>query len=150
MRLLKTFISLFIRISEFFVTSHKNTTNLDGMAQHNDLGKKGEQKAVDFLRDKGMEILATNVRFGHLELDIVCKDKEEIVFVEVKTRSSSYLSDPALILSMKKQRDLTKGANRYIAEHEVDLEARFDLIIIISNSKGIQIEQIQDAFPPIS
>lgn len=120
------------------------------MAQHNDLGKKGEQKAVDFLRDKGMEILATNVRFGHLELDIVCKDKEEIVFVEVKTRSSSYLSDPALILSMKKQRDLTKGANRYIAEHEVDLEARFDLIIIISNSKGIQIEQIQDAFPPIS
>lgn len=118
------------------------------MASHNDLGELGEQKAVDFLIQKGYQILTRNYRFKKHELDIVAQDKEELVVVEVKTRQSHYLTDPDQLVSKSKQKGLVQAANGYIQNQEFDGECRFDVVIIIHNAKGTEIQHIEDAFYP--
>lgn len=127
---------------------HKNTTILGGMAEHNELGKAGEDIAAEFLRIKGFDIQCRNYRFKHLEIDIIAQDKDELVIVEVKTRTSDYLSEASLTVSKNKQKGVIKAANNYIIENEIDLECRFDIITVILNSKGKEIEHIQAAFQP--
>lgn len=119
------------------------------MADHNELGKKGEQIAADQLQQKGYLILSRNFRFSHLELDIIAQKDDELVIVEVKTRQSAYLTDPTELISRKKQKDLIKAANHYIDKNQVDLECRFDLIIIVLNKDKTTIEHIEDAFYPV-
>ncbi|MEX1002480.1 MAG: YraN family protein [Crocinitomicaceae bacterium] len=118
------------------------------MAEHNELGKIGEQKATNFLVKKGFEILKRNYRFKKLELDIIARDKDELVVVEVKTRQSDYLTDPRELVSKSKQKGIIKAANAYIHEEEIDLECRFDLIIAVINSKEERLEHIEGAFYP--
>jgi putative endonuclease len=118
------------------------------MADHNDLGIKGEQIAVDFLIQKGYHILNRNYRFKQLEIDIIAQDQEELVVVEVKTRQSDFLTDPQKLFSKSKQKGLIQAANAYIHQHEFDGECRFDVIIVIHNQKGIDLRHIEDAFYP--
>jgi len=59
------------------------------MAKHNEFGKQGEELAAQFLMEKGYEILERNWRNRHKEIDIIAKDGEELVIVEVKTRKSA-------------------------------------------------------------
>lgn len=119
------------------------------MADHNELGKLGEIKAVEYLTKKGFEILERNYRFKKLELDIIALDKDELVVVEVKTRQSDYLTDPRELVSRSKQRGIIKAANAYIHENEIDRECRFDVIIAVINSKKSSLEHIEDAFYPM-
>ncbi|MBD3637760.1 MAG: YraN family protein [Crocinitomicaceae bacterium] len=118
------------------------------MADHNELGKIGEEMAVKFLTDKGYNILRRNYRFKKLELDIIAQQDEEIVVVEVKTRQSDYLTDPTELLSRKKQSDIIRAADYFINEEEIDLECRFDVIIIVVNQHQKEIRHIEDAFYP--
>jgi len=118
------------------------------MAKHNELGKKGEKIAREFLLKKGYEILDTNYRFKHLELDIVCKKNDLIIVVEVKTRASSFLAGPHETVTKTKQKSIIKIANQYIIDKEIDLEVQFDIISIILNEKQCLIEHIEDAFYP--
>lgn len=118
------------------------------MAEHNELGKMGESIAADYLTDKGYEILAMNYRFKKLELDILAKDKEQLVVVEVKTRQSPYLAGPEITVTRGKQKGIIKAANQYIIENDIMLETRFDIISILLNSKEKKIEHIEDAFYP--
>lgn len=118
------------------------------MAEHNELGVLGENLAVEYLQKKGYEILDRNFRFKHLEVDIVTKKDDLLIVVEVKTRQSDYLTEPRDLLSKTKQSGIIKAANFYIQENEIDLECRFDLIIIILNSKEKRIDHIEDAFYP--
>ena len=62
------------------------------MAEHNELGKTGEQLAAEYLKTKGFEVLETNWRFKQYELDLIVKmpNRDTIVFVEVKTRQTNY------------------------------------------------------------
>ena len=110
-------------------------------------GKKGENIARIYLIRKGYKILHTNWRFKHQEIDIIALDKENIVFIEVKTRSSEYFENPKDAVTIKKQKFIINAANAYIEEREIDLEARFDVISIIL-SNPIEIEHIEDAFYP--
>jgi len=71
------------------------------MAKHNELGKLGETIAQEFLLAKGYLIEATNYRHRRLELDIVAKDGETLIFVEVKTRSDDFLFDPEKAMTDK-------------------------------------------------
>lgn len=119
------------------------------MADHNELGKLGEDLAVDYLIGKGYKLLSRNYRFAHLELDIITEQDNRIVVVEVKTRQSDYLTDPTELLSKKKQADIIRAADNYINEHKIDLECRFDLIIIVLNSSQKDIQHIEDAFYPM-
>ncbi|MFD1551507.1 endonuclease [Putridiphycobacter roseus] len=119
------------------------------MANHNEIGKKGEEIAKKYLLDKGYKVLACNYRFKHLEIDIICEKDCHLIIVEVKTRQSSYLAGPEDTVSKTKQKGIIKCANAYIIEHEIDMETRFDIIAIILNTNEKSIVHIEDAFYPL-
>lgn len=118
------------------------------MADHNELGEKGEEMALQHLEKNGFEILDTNWRFGKDEIDIIARKSDELIIVEVKTRINEYFGDPEEFVSTGKQKRLIKAANAYIEEKDLDLETRFDVIGIILNSKYQKINHIEEAFGP--
>lgn len=119
------------------------------MAEHNDLGKKGEALAVKYLAEKGYQILDTNWKYIKEEIDIVATEKDFIVFVEVKTRSSEIFSSPEESINNKKQKYLVNAADAYIKKYNIETEARFDVITIILKGNESQLEHIPFAFYPV-
>jgi len=119
------------------------------MSQHHDLGKKGEQLAVEFLAKKGVQILERNWRYRRAEIDIIAKEGDVLLFVEVKTRSDVYFGRPESFVSQRK-RDLMADASAvYMEEIGHDWEIRFDIIaIIVHNEMHHSIDHIKDAFFP--
>ncbi len=118
------------------------------MAEHNDLGKKGEEIALQHLKKKQYTILETNWRYGKDEIDIIAKQNQELVIVEVKTRSSTYLAEPEFAVTKKKQGFLIRAANAYIEKKDLTIECRFDIISIVIYTNKTQLEHIEDAFYP--
>ena len=118
------------------------------MADHNLLGEKGEGVAREFLENLGYKIIAENWRERKFEIDLIAIDKQEVVFVEVKTRSTSFFGNPEEAVTPKKQKHLINGADFYIQENEIDLECRFDVIAIVFNSIQKEIKHIKNAFCP--
>ncbi len=118
------------------------------MAAHNELGEKGEDIAVRFLLNKGFELLDRNWRFGKDEVDIIATLADTLVVVEVKTRNTAFFGSPAQFVSKVKQRHLIRAAHAYIEKHQLDLEVRFDIIGIIIDARGEQVEHIEHAFLP--
>ncbi len=119
------------------------------MAAHNDLGALGEQIALEYLLGKNYQILETNWVCGHKEVDIIAKEDDTIVFVEVKTRHSTCLVDPEITVDVYKQRHLIWAANSYVNRYQYDLDVRFDIIaIVIDKNNEKKIEHIEDAFYP--
>jgi putative endonuclease len=119
------------------------------MAEHNDLGRLGEEIAVKYLREKGFTIHETNWRFGKDEIDIIAEKGKFLVIVEVKTRRSSIFGEPEVFVNATKQRFLVRATQVYIERHDVKLEARFDIISIVLNANTKQINHIEDAFYPV-
>jgi putative endonuclease len=109
-------------------------------------GRKGEEKALAFLRTLGYTILHSNWRFRHLELDIVALDKEFLVIAEVKTRSSDEFGSPETFVTKAKQKKIIRAAHQYVLEHAVENELRFDIVAI--NNQTNEIEHIPNAFYP--
>jgi len=118
------------------------------MAEHNLLGIHGEKIACDFLENLAYKIIEKNWRAQKFEIDIIAIDNNEIVFVEVKTRSTSIFGAPEEAVTVKKQRHLINGADYYLNEKEIDLECRFDVISIIHSNKETKINHIKNAFYP--
>jgi putative endonuclease len=118
------------------------------MAEHNELGKLGEELALEYLRRKGYTIMATNWRAGHNEIDIVARDKDVLVIVEVKSRRSNVFAEPEYAVNLEKQRSLIRAANAYIFRNNVQEETRFDIIAIILKDDQPQINHLVDAFYP--
>ena len=118
------------------------------MAEHNDFGKLGEELAVNYLTDKGYEILERNWRNIHKEIDIIARDGKFLVIVEVKTRQTDEYGEPDVAVTRKKQRMLIAAANAYITRKGLDIETRFDIISIIFRDGEPVIEHIEDAFLP--
>lgn len=116
------------------------------MAQHNDLGKSGEEKALSFLKEQGYKIITTNWLEHKFEIDIIAIDNNEIVFVEVKTRATDFFGSPEDAVTIAKQQHLIEGANYYLEQNEIDLNARFDVIAIVMNINQTKINHIKDAF----
>ncbi|GHS95559.1 UPF0102 protein [Bacteroidia bacterium] len=97
------------------------------------------------------EILHTNWQKGHFELDIVAKSEDELVFVEVKTRSEGSITDPEDAITNQKIRNIITAADIYIKFFDIDLPARFDIISVIGKSPDFEIDHIEDAFyPPVN
>ncbi|MCB0753945.1 MAG: YraN family protein [Flavobacteriales bacterium] len=120
------------------------------MADHNKLGVRGEQLAEEHLKKKGYSILDLNWRSGKNELDIVARIADTAVFVEVKTRSTAFFGDPSEAVSIGKQRRVIQAANDYLEQHELDLEARFDVISIVNSGNELTLEHVEDAFYPLA
>ena len=119
------------------------------MAKHNELGIRGEQIAADMLIKKRYTILEHNWRHGHLELDIIARNRSEIVFVEVKTRSDNNLMNPEDAVDFNRKCRLTAAANYYVLSKRIfNLEPRFDIIAIILNDRECRVEHFENAFPP--
>ncbi|MBO6024015.1 MAG: YraN family protein [Bacteroidales bacterium] len=118
------------------------------MAEHNDLGKLGEEIAVKYLTDKGYEILERNWHNVHKEVDIIAKDGSFLVIVEVKTRQTNAYGEPDIAVTRQKQRMLIAAANAYLFRNKLDLETRFDIISIVFNNGEPVIDHIKDAFLP--
>lgn len=119
------------------------------MADHNELGKRGELLAFSFLRDKGYTILQTNWRRGKLEIDIIALDGDELVFVEVKTRTTALFGEPEDAVNPQKRRHLIQAANAYVIKSGYDKGSRFDVISIIIEKDNCIIHHIPDAFYPV-
>lgn len=120
------------------------------MATHNELGKAGEQLAVEYLISKDYIIRDTNWRCGKMELDIVAERGNRIIIVEVKTRSSD-LQMPYDAVDSRKIRSLVRAANAYVNYFNLSHEVQFDIISIIGSHGDYAIEHIPDAFlPPLN
>jgi len=118
------------------------------MAQHNELGKAGEELALKHLRKSGYTILAVNWYYGHEEIDIIAKDGETLVVVEVKTRAGTDFGEPEFAVNRRKQKSIVRVADAYIQENDLDVETRFDVISVVINKNETQLHHIEDAFYP--
>jgi putative endonuclease len=116
------------------------------MAGHNDLGKEGEQAAVDFLKKEGYSILHTNWVFQKAEIDIIAKKDNVLAAVEVKTRSTLEFGLPQEFVKPRKIQLLAKAMNQYVEEYDIDAEIRFDIISVHKNAVNFEIEHLKDAF----
>lgn len=119
------------------------------MVSTKQLGEMGESIACDMLQKKGYTILRRNYVFNKSEVDIISEKDGLLIFVEVKTRISSYLSDPSLLVSLGKQKQIIRVADQFVKDFYPERESRFDIVMIITNSDYTTIEHIEDAFYPM-
>ena len=116
------------------------------MAAHNELGKLGEDLAVDYLKKNGYTILDTNWTFQKAEIDIIAKIENTLAIIEVKTRSSLDFGLPQDFVNPKKIQLLVKAVNAYVNERDLDTNIRFDIIAVHKEGKSFAIEHLIDAF----
>ena len=120
------------------------------MAKHNELGKAGESAAVAYLEQRDYVIRHRNWRKGHFELDIVATKENELVVVEVKTRSNTQFAQPEDAVDMPKIRRTVRAADTYMKFFQIDAPVRFDIITVVGDNENFKIEHIQEAFfPPL-
>ena len=119
------------------------------MASHNDLGRKGEQIAAEYLERNGYHICHRNWRLGHRDLDIVALDEEKqvLAIVEVKSRRDTVFSQPEEAVNWQKVRNLTIAAQAYVRRYNVSCEIRFDIITVTGTGEPFEIRHIKNAFP---
>ena len=116
------------------------------MSEHNDVGREGENIATNFLIQKGYKIITRNWHYGPKEIDIVARDGDTIVFVEVKTRSTLAFELPQEAVTKKKMRNLVEAADAYMIQNNIDLEGRFDIIGVLNGTPPKVIEHIAGAW----
>lgn len=117
------------------------------MAEHNEVGKWGEQLVIDKLITEGFTIMEHNWKLNHLEVDIIASRGEEIIFVEVKTRRNAS-ENPLEAMTPKKISNLCKAAETYIRMNRVPLNPRFDVAAIVGGQHDYALEYIPNAFLP--
>lgn len=118
------------------------------MAQHNELGNIGEERAQAYLREKGYKIKHVNWFAGKFELDIIAEKDGWLVVVEVKTRSTDTFEHPQEAITPRKIRNIVSAAHEYILQFDWQGETRFDVISVIPQGQGYRIDHIEDAFLP--
>lgn len=112
------------------------------------LGKLGEQAVAKHLQRYGYKILVQNYRCKLGEIDIIAKDGPDLVFIEVKTRSGTSYGSPAAAVNSRKQRQISKAAQCYLAEQSLfDSPARFDVVsVFCDHNNNHHFDHINNAF----
>jgi putative endonuclease len=110
-------------------------------------GEIGEQLACDFLLNKGFIILERNYRQQKTEVDIIAKQQNCLIIIEVKTRSNNFIN-PENAVSKAKQKTLVEAALLYQESNQLTCEIRFDIIAIIKSKTATEILHFEDAFYP--
>lgn len=129
-----------------FHTEKKHKPTLEERREALELGKMGEQMAARYLADKGYIILEHNYRRGHLEIDLIALDRDELVIVEVKSRSYDTVLRPEEAVVHNKRLNLIRLANEYVKTHGRKENVRFDIVAIVSNSNGTEIKHLKNAY----
>ena len=120
------------------------------MTEKQQLGKQGEDHALTYLEGLGYELLARNWRYRRAELDLIMKDADVLVFIEVKTRSTDAFGHPLEFVRSRQVTLLSSAASAFMETINHDWEIRFDLVsvIISREDQSYSIEHIKDAFFP--
>ncbi len=121
------------------------------MAQHLDLGRKGEALAKAHLQQLGYEVLDENWTFRKAEVDLIARHDNQLIFIEVKTRTGNRYGEPQDFVDNRKQQLLATAADEYIylSGHRGDI--RFDIVAILFNAqKEFTLTHIKDAFWPLA
>lgn len=116
------------------------------MAEHNDLGKLGEEVSVEFLIENGYEILERNWTFQKAEVDIIALKENTLAVVEVKARTNIDFGLPQDFVKTKKIKLLVKAVNEYIIVNDLDVEVRFDIMSVIFDKEATKIDHLENAF----
>jgi putative endonuclease len=119
---------------------------------HTALGRRGERAAVKFLKSKSYRIVSRGKRAGYVEIDIVAVDGRTVVFVEVKTRRSTGVGDPAEAVDLVRQKRMTRAAAAFLKFHDLlECSARFDVVAIHwpEGSRQPKIQHIENAFEAV-
>lgn len=117
------------------------------MADHNELGKKAEDLAAEYLLKNEYKILVRNFRFKKNEVDIIAEKDNLIIVVEVKARSTDFFILPQEAVTKGKIKAIVLAANHFMEEFNKNQEVRFDIISILPDKKGnLEIEHIPNAF----
>ena len=113
-------------------------------------GKWGEKIAVEYLRKKGFNIVATGFRTRYGEIDIIAESKEYLTITEVKTRRTSNFAHAREYVSKDKQRKIIATAKIWLTKRPTQLQPRFDVIEIYAidgeSTKSPEIIHIENAF----
>ena len=116
-----------------------------------DLGKRGEDVALEYLLQRGMELLERNWRSGHKELDLVMEEEEFIRIVEVRSRNYPAQIDPFESVDMAKRKKIIQAAKGFVAENRSRIKGKevvFDVVSILFNGELFKVEYIREAFAP--
>lgn len=129
-----------------FHTEKRHKPTLEERREALAFGKMGEQMAAKYLTDKGYVILEHNYRRGHLEIDLIALDGDELVIVEVKSRAYDTILHPEEAVDHKKRLNLIRLANEYVKTHGRKENVRFDIVSIVSNANGTEIKHLKNAY----
>lgn len=113
-----------------------------------EVGRKGEDLALEYLQKRGMSIVARNWRCGHKELDLIADDGLFLRIVEVRTLCYPNVRPPAESIGPMKRRKIMAAARRFVAEHGIINEVAFDIVSVVVNGEFYSLEYIENAFLP--
>ena len=120
------------------------------MAQHNDLGRWGEDIAAEYLKQKGWYIRHRDWRCGHRDIDIVAIDEDSslLLIVEVKTRASMQWGEPDEAIDLEKKNNLIMAASHYVRDYHMEwIEVRYDTISVVGTpDTTVSIEHKENAY----
>ena len=116
------------------------------MANHNELGKKGEDLAIDFLLKHGYKILSRNYIFQKAEVDIIAQKDDVLAIIEVKTRSTNVFGNPQDFLKPKQIQRIVKAVDNFVTSNQLEVEVRLDIIAIVKNGHQFDIEHLENAY----
>ena len=111
-----------------------------------ELGLLGENKATKYLKSIGHQIIKRNHRLKHEEVDIISEFEEMIHFTEVKTRQTAAIGEPWRAVTRSKQLSIIRVADHYLKAREIDKHAQFNIVSIVHNQYGTDLEYIPGAF----
>ena len=111
------------------------------------LGKQGEAQAVNYLQNNGYIILDKRWKHKRFEIDIIAKNHNTLIFLEVKTRRNPIISINDIVSNAQKDR-IINAAHHYILSNEIDLNIRFDLIYIDYTQKTFNLKHFKEFFTP--
>lgn len=119
------------------------------MAVSHETGRRGEQVATRYLEGKGYRILETNYRWRRAEIDVIARDGDELVFVEVKTRKGRAYGSPEGAVDRRKQDRIAKVAAHYLQERGMEgVDCRFDVLALreAPKSGALAVDHFENAF----
>ena len=110
-------------------------------------GLYGQEEAAKYLQAQGMSLIEANFRIPSAEIDLIMKDDDYIVFVEVKYRRDTRYGLPREAIGYHKQKKIKKAALHYIARRRLsNQDFRFDVVELLETGSGLSINHIKDAF----
>jgi putative endonuclease len=112
-----------------------------------EIGQKGENLAVDYLQNAGYTVLERNYRCKLGEIDIIARDNDTLVFIEVRSRSSLAFGLPQESINRRKRHQISKVALEYMIRRKLkNIPARFDVVAVSFEGRKEKVDLIKDAF----